>query len=996
MSTQPPRAFRIETFRFWLSAGLVWIAGDARVFAQVPADAPVPAAEAPGRMSVPEGFRVTLFAAEPDVVQPIAFTIDPRGRLWVAEGRSYPDWLGGPPGTDRILIFEDADGDGRFDTRKVFWSGGTRVSGIALGFGGVWLCAAPDLLFIPDADGDDVPDGPPVAKLDGWSTKAQHNLFNALTWAPDGWLWGCNGILDTSRVGRPGTPDAERIPLNCGVWRYHPTRDVFEVVAHGTTNPWGLDFDDVGEAFITNCVIPHVYHVVPGAHFERMFGQDFNPYLYELMPTCADHIHWAGGAWQDSRGGAGRHGEAGGGHAHVGAMIYLGDNWPERYRGDLFTCNLHGRRVNRDRFERSGSGAVARHEPDFLRANDAWFRGLELKYGPDGGVYLTDWSDTGECHETDADGAHRENGRVYKITYGDVKPVRVDLAGLDDVELARLALHRNDWYVRTARRLLQERAAAGHDLSEAHRVLAEIERTHRDVPRRLRALWALYGSGGLSAGLLRERLGDPSEGVRAWAVRLLCDAGPPDAAALERMAILARDDPSPRVRLALASALQRLPAEARRPIAEGLVSHPDAAADRSLELMIWYGVEPLGASDPGAATALAAASRLPRVRQYLARRTVAADPVAGLTRLVGRLADCDDAARRDLLAGMLDALQGRNMAATPTDWARAAAALHQSSDPIVRLRAAMLGLILGDDEQARALRTRLDDAGLPINERRDILRFLIERRAPGLAADLLARLDDPAWRGPALRGLAAFDDPGIPGALLDRYTQWPTEIRADAVATLASRPAWAGVLLEAVERGVVPRADISVPVARQIQAFKAPELTDRLERAWGSVRPTAQAKAELIPKYRTMLADGPAGDPARGRRVFNRTCAQCHRLFDAGGDVGPDLTGADRTNPGYLLEHILDPGATVGRDFRLTTVATTDGRLIAGIVREQTDAAVILQTANERVVVPHAEVDDLTTANASMMPEGLLEPLTPQELRDLFTYLAAPAQVAAP
>ncbi|MGA2704265.1 MAG: PVC-type heme-binding CxxCH protein [Isosphaeraceae bacterium] len=454
------------------------------------APAPLPPAEAPRRMTVPEGFAVTLFAAEPDVVQPIAFTIDPKGRLWVIENYSYPIWLGGPRGKDRILIFEDADGDGRFDRRTVFFDHGTNFTGIELGFGGVWVCATPNLIFIPDRDADDRPDGPPSIVLDGWNTKAQHNMFNGLKWGPDGWLWGCNGILSNSRVGKPGTADTQRVPINCGVWRYHPTREVFEAVAHGTTNPWGLDFDDHGEAFITNCVVPHLFHVVPGAHFQRMYGQDFNRNLYGLLESCADHIHWAGGQWTDSREGKGheKHSAAGGGHAHVGAMIYLGDNWPDRYRQSLLTFNLHGHRANLDRLERNGSGYVARHEPDFLLANDTWFRGLELKYGPDGAVYFTDWTDRGECHETDADNAHRENGRVYKLSFGKPRPVHVNLAASSNEDLARLQLHKNDWQVRTARRLLQERAAQGADLGECHRLLQCILKTNHDMIRRLRAL----------------------------------------------------------------------------------------------------------------------------------------------------------------------------------------------------------------------------------------------------------------------------------------------------------------------------------------------------------------------------------------------------------------------------------------------------------------------------------------------------------------------------
>ncbi len=458
---------------------------------RTPANAPTPPKDATRGLTLPKGFKATLSAAEPDVVQPIAMALDPRGRLWVVENSSYPIWLGGPHGKDRILIFEDADGDGRFDRRTVFYDKGTNFTGIELGRGGVWVCATPNLLFFPDRDGDDRPDGPPVVKLDGWNPNAQHNLYNALKWGPDGWLWGCHGILSTANVGKPGTPAEKRVPMNCGVWRYHPTREVFEVVAHGTTNPWGLDFDDHGEAFITNCVIAHLFRVIPGSHFQRMYGNDFNPHLYDLMTTCADHLHWAGGRWQDSREGNRIHQSFGGGHAHVGGMIYLADNWPATYRDTLFTVNIHGHRVNNDRLDRLQDGyeIVARHNPDFLLSSDSWFRGLELKYGPDGGVYLTDWSDTGECHENDADNAHRENGRIFKITYGDVKPVKVDLAAGSDEELARLQVHANDWYVRTARRLLQDRAAAGKDLGAAHQVLRGILASASDPRHRLRAIW---------------------------------------------------------------------------------------------------------------------------------------------------------------------------------------------------------------------------------------------------------------------------------------------------------------------------------------------------------------------------------------------------------------------------------------------------------------------------------------------------------------------------
>jgi putative membrane-bound dehydrogenase-like protein len=580
-------------------------------------DRPVPPAEAAARMRLPEGFRATLFAGEPDVVQPMAFTIDDRGRLWIVECSSYPKWLRSGEGKDRLLICEDTDGDGRFDRRKVFWDRGTNLSGIALGFGGVWLCATPHLLFLPDKNRDDVPDGPPQVLLDGWSLEAKHNVFNGLAWGPDGWLYGCNGILATSLVGRPGTPQEQRVPINCGVWRYHPVRKSFEVVAHGTTNPWGLDFDEHGQMFITNCVIHHLWHVVGGAHFQRMYGQDFNPHLYRLLESCADHIHWAGGHWTTSRGGAGEHDRPGGGHAHAGCMVYLGDNWPERYRGGVFMCNIHGNRINHDTLSRRGSGYVARHAPDFLHANDPWFRGLTIQYGPDGGVFLSDWCDTGECHNYEQ--VH-QSGRIYKVTYGKVAPFRDDLAKQSDAELVRRQVHRNDWHVRGARRLLQERAAAGALDPATRPALLKMLREQPDATRRLRALWALHVTGGLKEEWLREQFDSPHETVRAWTVTLALEDGKPSKAVRARLVEMAAKDRSAQVRLSLASGLQRLPAQERWEIAEALLAHAEDAADAYLPLMIWYGIEPLVTADRERFVGLIAKAKIPLVREHIARR----------------------------------------------------------------------------------------------------------------------------------------------------------------------------------------------------------------------------------------------------------------------------------------------------------------------------------------------------------------------------------------
>jgi putative membrane-bound dehydrogenase-like protein len=599
-------------------AGLLVLA----ILSLVPADQPpISPQHAVEHFQLPEGFRATLFAGEPDLIKPIAMTIDDRGRLWVVESHSYPNWLPeGKQGRDRILIFEDTNGNGHFDSCKVFWDKGANLSGIAIGFGGVWLCATPHLLFVPMHPDEDKPAGPPKVILDGWSLQAKHNVFNDLTWGPDGWLYGCNGITATSYIGRPGTPPQQRIPLNCGVWRYHPIKERFEVFAWGTTNPWGLDFDDYGEAFITNCVIKHLFHVIPGAHFVRMFGSDLNPHCYGLMASCADHIHWGGGDWTSSRGGQGIHNVAGGGHAHAGAMIYLGDNWPDEYRHHIFMCNLHGNRVNQDVLERHGSGYVAHHGKDFLLTNDSWFRGLTLVYGPDGGVFLSDWHDTGECHDTDR---VEPCGRIFKITFGKPAAVHPDLSALSDEELVRLQRHKNDWWVRHARRLLQERAYAGKLDKKVRLQLLKILDEEKDVPRKLRALWALHVIGLLGEKTLLGLLDSPHEAIRRWAVRLMVEDKHVSDEVAKRLAELACADKAASVRLSLASALQRLPHSQRWTIAAALAAHTEDANDANVPLMLWYGIEPLVPEDTERATELLAKCKMPLVRQYIARRVAA-------------------------------------------------------------------------------------------------------------------------------------------------------------------------------------------------------------------------------------------------------------------------------------------------------------------------------------------------------------------------------------
>ncbi len=628
---KPVRLIIISVFLLVLNL----ISGDTKPFPKPfdtqPIKTPFILAEkAIGDMNPPKGFEVQLFAGEPHVHQPISMTWDARGRLWVAECYTYAEGKIGFQRElrDRILILEDRDGDGRFDKRTVFWDQGQCLTSIALGFGGVWATCAPNLIFIPDANGDDKPDGDPVILLDGWNDKkVHHNLVNGLKWGPDGWLYGRHGIQGLSRVGKPGTPDDKRTDLKCCIWRYHPTRHVFEVVCEGTTNSWGHDWDDHGQLFFINTVIGHLWHAIPGAYFKRMYGKHFNPHLYELIDQTADHYHWdkARERWGElkKKKMSPSTNTAGGGHAHCGMMIYQGDNWPTQYRGKIFTVNLSGRRINSDRLERKGAGYVGRHEPDFMSIQDPWFRGIELSGGPDGTVFLLDWSDIGECHEND--GVHRSSGRIYRILHGEPEKKRpVDLDKLTSLELAGLQLESNEWHVRKSRLILQERATGDKpagDIGEARSRLRKILEGNASISQKLRSLWTLHVINGLNEKFLLKLLEHPNEHIRLWAIRFLADDGrSPSEKTASDLARLATTELSGLVQLYLASAMRNLPLEKRWAIATPLASRKDFEEDPVLPLLIWYGIESAVKANPAQALELVKATRMPRLRQFIPRR----------------------------------------------------------------------------------------------------------------------------------------------------------------------------------------------------------------------------------------------------------------------------------------------------------------------------------------------------------------------------------------
>jgi putative membrane-bound dehydrogenase-like protein len=978
-------------------------------------DQPLPPEEAARTMIVPDGFNVTLFAGEPDVKQPIGFCIDDRGRLWVTEAYNYPRH--GTKSGDRIVILEDTDGDGRHDKRTVFYDQLNYVTGIEVGFGGAWVMSPPFFYFIPDRDGDDQPDGEPQVLLDGFGNHANaHNLANGFAWGPDGWLYGTHGRTNWSMIGKPGTPDDERVRFDGGVYRYHPVRHVWEPYADGTTNPWGIDWDDYGQSFICNCVNPHLFHVIPGAHYEPWRNRKSSEFAYERIPTIADHLHYTGTGNVHDGLGSEAEDVAGGGHAHCGTMIYLGDNWPDRYRNTLFTNNIHGRRINNDILKRSGSGYVASHGPDLMRSRDPWFMGVTLAYGPDGSVYVSDWSDTGECHSTR--NTRRHTGRIFRIAYGTPERRDVNLAQLSNDELVELQSHRNDWFVRHARRLLQERAAAGDNMTAVREMLRALFDHSSTTPRKLRALWALHVAGGLSESTLLEQLDDGDEHIRTWAIQLLTEgrtrgtqtspvvtsdlsqSSGLSAAALIRFRQLAASDPSPLVRVHLASALQRIKVGQRWPIAEALAACAKDETDVNIPLMLWYGIEPLVHDDLARFTALASNAEMSLVRRHIARRVAALDPSdAGLTHLTARLAESDDAAAQlDLLDGILHGLEGRRRVDMPDGWNAAYARLYGSDNRDVGMRAIRLALIFDDRAAAQQLAMVAINPSTDPADRTIAIDALVAGKVDWFAPVLLTLIDDRAVLSSVLRGLAEYDHAETADTILQHYESMPPAARQQAVQTLASRATWAAHLLTAMESGRIARSDVSAFTARQIRNLGDDRLTKRLNAVWGEVRATPKDRARRIASFKQRLTPDELshGDLSAGRAVFKKLCANCHRLFDDGRQVGPDITGAQRTNLDYLLENLIDPSAQVARDFQMEVIQTTSGRVITGLVKSETDAAVTVLTSDSNVVIPVDEIELRKKSGVSMMPEGQLKQLTYTQTRDLIAYLGSPRQVPLP
>ena len=953
------------------------------------------------QMYVPEGFRAELVVGEPELQQPVAFAFDERGRLWVAEAYSYPTKRPPGQGLDKIVIFEDRDGDGTFKTRKVFAEGLNLVSALEIGYGGVWVGAAPELLFIPDRNHDDIPDGPPEVVLNGFGFQDTHECMNSFLWGPDGWLYGNQGVFNYARIGKPGADESERVELRAGVWRYHPAKRKFEVFAHGGSNPWGLDYDERGQLFMTHCRSYWgwgcVTHVIQGGHFWNQANANYAPFIIanppDEFPGFRNYL-LASARIDHGAGGAGKPGTDAiyGGHSHVGTMIYLGDNWPDEFRGHLFTHNLGGHQMNHLINNRLGSGfdtVDAGH--DQLFCSDPKYVAVDLQYGPDGAVYMIDWYDQQHCHNPNTESWDRSNGRIYRLEYAPTfHPVKVDLGRLEDSQLAALHSHKSEWYVRTARRLLHERSLGRAIQPEAKTTLIDMMRKDTQPFHRLRALWTLHAIGSLSDELTKRALADPDEYMRGWAIQLACEENQPAPGLRKEFVRMAEVDPSPVVRLYLASAIQRLPEQTAWPVINALAQHGEDAGDRNLPLLLWQGLAARMPKNFDAAWSLAGRTKILQLADYIEwyAATLEGEP---LNRAVAELAGANGETLRRRLAGLWLAMESRANPTSPSSWKTVAPGLYANDDLRVRRQAERLAAVFGDNSMFPRLREVLADPHADGAARKHALAVLSRAQDRATLPVFLRLLDDPAFRNQTINLLARFDDVAVPQAILLRFGQFSADDRTAALNTLTSRAAFALPLLDAVSENRIKGDQLTAFHVRQLTALKNAEVDRRVTAAWGRVSQSPADKQARIATMEKTFNEAPlwAYNESAGRQHFQKLCSTCHRIGNEGVRLGPELTGAGKNGIHYFLENIIDPDAVIGADFQMTIIETRKGEVISGLVAGESPSAVTVRSPSGETVIAKSEIVRRDLSSKSLMPEGLLESLGDRERLELLKFLTA-------
>lgn len=972
---------------------------------------PVSAADERGRFRVAEDLRVDLVLAEPDIRQPLSVKWDARGRIWVAEFIQYPEPAGltmvsrdaflrsvydkvpAPPphhdrGLDRISFHEDVDGDGIVEKHGVFVDGLSLVSSFAFDAVGLWVLQPPYLLFYPDADRNDQPDGDPVVHLEGFGIEDSHSIANNLRWGPDGWLYAAQGSTVSSRVRRPGATTPPVMSTGQCIWRYHPPTGRYEIFAEGGGNAFGVEFDASGRLLSGhNGGDTRGFHYVQGGFSRKGFekhGELSNPFAFGFFEPISHHS-------------APRFTHA----LAVNDAPMLG----ETYAGSLFgVAPLQGQVVRSA--IRPDRSSLATQDLDIpLACDDSWFRPVDIQLGPDGALYICDFYEQRIDHASHYQGRiDRDRGRVWRLAAAGVPPARLpNLARDDGAALVERLSDPNRWIRQTALLELAHRQPAGARDRVARLLFGP---TPGPASFPLDLAWALIRLGAPSEEEWIALLGHSDPWVRAWAVRLACDDSRVPPSLLARLETAANREDDPRVRSQLAASARRLPPHQSLPlIAAFLARDPEATPadgdDIHIPLMVWWAVERLLSADRPATLARLGGedgilwhSQLGReVLQSRVARRLALGSRADQLAAAGLVdAAPDETHRARLLEGCEQAFAGRSLSAVP---AELLAAISRSGGGSRALR-----LRLADEATVADALSVVGSASAKPEDRLADLAILGETLAPAAEKVFLAVAATPGddrVRAAALAALEGWSDPAIATAAIDLLPVAPPAVAAAALDLLAGRPAWTIALLEAIDDGRVDSSSVPEAVVRRIRLHREPAVVERVAQRFGAGPEPGSEAAETaadLQRVRSVLAEG-SGSPILGRTVFRTTCASCHMLFGEGGQIGPDLTSHDRGDPRALLVHVVNPSAMIREGYETTVIVTDEGRTLSGFVVGEDPGLVLLRTADGRTVsVPRDAIDDLHRSPVSIMPAGLLRPLDDQQVRDLFAYLRSTQPLA--
>jgi putative membrane-bound dehydrogenase-like protein len=884
---------------------------------------PTPAREAVKQFKMREGFAIDLMASEPEVGQPLFLSWDSKGRLWVMQYLQYQfpaglkiveydnhlraqfDKVPEPPprgakGADKITVFEDTDGDGFFDKHQDVITGLNIATSVETGHGGIWVTNPPYLLYYPDPDGDGIPNGDPEARLAGFGIEDTHAVMNSLEWGPDGWLYGVNGSTTTGKVRNPASGE-EVAWQGQMVWRYHPDTREFEIYAEGGGNTFSLEIDSVGRVFSgTNNGNTRGMYYPQGSYGVKGWGKHgplTNPHAFGYF----EHLKHEGDKDRFPQ----------------AFCIYEGGLFPDSFTGKIIAPNSLLNRVYVSAVLPDTSTFRTVDEPYLAESPDRWFRPVFGGVGPDGCVYMADWYDTRLSHVRPVDDWHKESGRVYRIrpTESQPKYPHGDLSKLESEKLIALFADPNRWVRRRALLELGWRKDQA-----ALPALLELVRAGKGQ-QSLEALWAVNLLGGLTEKLAIEWLGHQDEHVRRWVTRLIGDRRQAGRDLADTLSELAGREESAHVRSQLAASAKRLPPEVALPIIRNLIGRGEDATDLHLPLMNWWALE--AHAEDGREMVLRmvadpATWKLPLFREQVAERLMRRYAMAGgeanfdtCAKLLA-LAPDEDASKR-FMTGLQLAFQGTTMPALPPALSKAMdeyAARFGQNDLV-------LGIRRGDQEALKKAITVVASGAADPVERIELAKIFGGANDSAVIKPLLGVLsgDSPsALKRVALQSLANYDDPAIPSTIISRYgSSLPAEhdVRSTADRVLAGRVAWAKAYLAKIDSAEIKAREIAPDVVQLLAQHKDPEINAKIARHWPEMRAKSSEENQAeIARIKEILKGAP-GSPDAGRLIYQQRCMACHKLFEEGTTVAPDLTGYERGNLDFWLPAIVDPSLEI-------------------------------------------------------------------------------------